>query len=310
MLTPQAIPANRLPNAPLIADVRVDQEQSSDLSAVAWGAILAGAATAASLWMILMILGAGLGLSSIPLWLNADIAVGTIGAATIAWLVFSQLAASGMGGYIAGRMRFRWLGVPRDEVWFRDTAHGFLAWAVSALVTATLLTAMVGSLISDGVQAGAEYAEPAATATGTTARANGGGNSDAQTYYIDTLYRTDSTVGQSYAPSAAVNAESARIFTNALHQGSLPAADIRYLGATVAEQTGLSQDAAQTRVADTFAQLQTQLGQQQVDARVLAEQAREAVATATIWLFISLLSGAFLASVMAIFGGRRRDASA
>jgi len=127
MLTPQAIPANRLPNAPLIADVRVDQEQSSDLSAVAWGAILAGAATAASLWMILMILGAGLGLSSIPLWLNADIAVGTIGAATIAWLVFSQLAASGMGGYIAGRMRFRWLGVPRDEVWFRDTAHGFLA---------------------------------------------------------------------------------------------------------------------------------------------------------------------------------------
>ncbi|MBK1717020.1 hypothetical protein [Thiocystis violacea] len=301
------IPANEIPDAPLIADVCVDQDQSN-LSAVAWGAVFAGAATAASLWMILMILGAGLGLSSIPLWRNADITTGTVGVSAIAWLVFSTIVASGMGGYLAGRFRTRWLGVPRDEVWFRDTAHGFLAWSVSALVTATLLTTMIGSVVSNGIQADAAYAESMPGAEVTAIRANGGGTGDRLSYYIDTLYRTDTTDVPRSAPSAAASAEIARVFNNGLHQGSLPAADIRYLGATVAEQTGLSQDDAQIRVADTFGQLQSRLGELDVNERALAEQARKTAATATIWLFIALLSGAFLASLMAILGGRQRDA--
>ncbi|TCT19150.1 hypothetical protein [Thiobaca trueperi] len=297
---------NEIPDAPLIADVRADQDQSN-LSAVAWGAVFAGAATAASLWMILMILGAGLGLSSIPLWLNGDMTAGTVGVATIAWLVFSTIAASGMGGYIAGRFRTRWYGVPRDEVWFRDTAHGFLAWAVSALVTAAVLTTMIGSVVNNGIKAGAEVVDAAPGAELTGVRANGGGTSDPLAYYIDALYRTNTTDGQRYTPSAAVTAEISRVFTKGLLQGSLPAVDVRYVGATVAEQTGLTQDDAQTRVADTFAQLQNQTKELETNARVLAEQARKAAATATIWLFISLLSGAFLASLLAIYGGRQRD---
>lgn len=220
------IPNNEIQDNPLIIDTRADQEQSP-LSAVAWGAVLAGAATAASLWMILMILGAGLGLSSIPLWLNTDMTAGSFGVTTIAWMVLSTIAASGMGGYIAGRLRTRWSGVPKDEVWFRDTAHGFLAWAVSALVTATLLTAMIGSVVSDGIEAGAQVAE------------------------------------------------------------STPVAEL-----TGSEQRSQSQN----RVAES-----------QVTERFVAEQARKAAATAAIWLFIALLSGAFLASVMAIVGGRQRD---
>jgi hypothetical protein len=297
---------NGIFGAPLITATRVDQDQSN-LSAVAWSAVFAGAATAASLWMILMILGTGLGLSSIPQWLNADTSTNTIGVAAIAWLAFSTLTASGMGGYIAGRFRTRWLGVPRDEVWFRDTAHGFLAWAVSALVTAILLTTLIGSVVSDGQDVGAASADSASRAELTAVRTNGGGMNDRLAYYIDTLYRTNTTNGQRYVPSAAATAEIANVFTNALHQGSLPAADVRYLGATVAEQTGLSQDDAQTRVADTFGQLQSRIGELDVGERTLAEQARKAAATAAIWMFISLLAGAFLASLMAIFGGRQRD---
>ena len=183
MLTSQAIPASQLPDPPLIADVLVAPEQSN-ISAVAWGAILAGAATAASLWMILMVLGAGLGLASVSPWLHAGIAAGTFGVAAIAWLVFSQIAASGMGGYIAGRLRTRWPGVPRDEVWFRDTAHGFLAWAVSALVTAALLTAMIGSLVSDGLRS---PKGPTAAEAWMAAPASPPAMRDALTYFIDTL---------------------------------------------------------------------------------------------------------------------------
>ena len=62
-------------------------------------------------------------------------------------LTFTQLAASGMGGYLAGRLRTKWAGIHTDEVYFRDTAHGFLAWAVATLLTATLLTSAVGSIL-------------------------------------------------------------------------------------------------------------------------------------------------------------------
>jgi hypothetical protein len=186
-----------------------------------------------------------------------------------------------MGGYIAGRLRTRWLGVPADGVWFRDTAHGFLAWAVSALGTATLLTARIGSIVSDGIEARAVSIESAPGPALTEVRANSGGLSDRRTYYIDTLYRTDSTDGQRYAPSAAVTAEISRVFTNGLEQGTLPPADIRYIGVMVAQQTGLSQDDAQIRVADTFSQLQGRLGELDMNERASAEQARKTAAIAT-----------------------------
>lgn len=60
-----------------------------------------------------------------------------------------------MGGYLAGRLRTSWTDVHTDEVYFRDTAHGFLAWAVSSLATAALLTSVIGSIVGGGVQAGA-----------------------------------------------------------------------------------------------------------------------------------------------------------
>ena len=97
--------------------------------AVSWGAIAAGAAAAASLSLILLILGVGLGLSSVSPWAGDGIGAGTFGASTILWLSLTQLLASAMGGYIAGRLRTKWTEVHADEVYFRDTAHGFIAWA-------------------------------------------------------------------------------------------------------------------------------------------------------------------------------------
>ena len=44
-------------------------------------------------------------------------------------------AASGVGGYLAGRLRVRWRDTDVDEVHFRDTAHGLLTWAVATLFT-------------------------------------------------------------------------------------------------------------------------------------------------------------------------------
>lgn len=120
-------------------------------SAVAWGAIFAGAAAAAALSLILLMLGTGLGLSSVSPWAYSGISAKSFGVSTILWITFTFIVASGVGGYLAGRLRTRWLSVPIDEVHFRDTAHGFLAWAVATLTTAALLTSTISGILNAGV---------------------------------------------------------------------------------------------------------------------------------------------------------------
>jgi hypothetical protein len=80
-------------------------------------------------------------------WENQGLAAGTVGIAAIAWLTFTQIVASGMGGYPAGRLRTKWVDTHTNEIYFRDTAHGFLTWAVALLVSAVLLTTTISSLI-------------------------------------------------------------------------------------------------------------------------------------------------------------------
>ena len=82
---------------------------------------------------------------------------------------------------------------------------------------------------------------------------------------------------------------------------------MRYVGRVVAQRTDLSQAEAEQRVRDTFTRVQTTLEEAKTAAREAADAAREASAYAALWLFISLLSGAFVASWMATFGGRQRD---
>ena len=97
--------------------------------AVSWGAVFAGAAAAAALSLVLLLLGTGLGLASVSPWTREGMSAGALGVTAIVWLSVTQLLASGMGGYIAGRLGAQWTDIHGDEAYFRDTAHGFLAWA-------------------------------------------------------------------------------------------------------------------------------------------------------------------------------------
>lgn len=120
-------------------------------NAISWGAIIAGATGAAALSLILMILGVGLGLSSVSPWSFEGISAASFGLSTIVWLTLTQLLSSAMGGYLAGRLRTKWMDAHTDEVYFRDSAHGFLAWAVASLATAVLLTSVIGSILNGGI---------------------------------------------------------------------------------------------------------------------------------------------------------------
>ncbi|MEF7612922.1 hypothetical protein V4F39_03295 [Aquincola sp. MAHUQ-54] len=279
-------------------------------SAVSWGAVLAGAAGAAALSMILLILGTGLGLSSVSPWAGEGASAGRIGASAILWLAFTQLAASGIGGYLAGRLRTRWTDTAADEVYFRDTAHGFLAWAVASLATAALLTSVIGSILSGGAQAGAALAGAGAAGAATAAaNAPDDGAQDAR-YVADTLFRRD-PASPAPVPAAqeaeATLSEATRILQRGALGDALPPADRTYLGQLVAQRTGLAQADADQRVAAAFTQLQADRERVRTAAKEAADNARRASAYAALWFFVSLLAGAFFASLMATYGGRRRD---
>jgi hypothetical protein len=302
----------------------VDSEfLSAQPSAVSWGAILAGAAVAAALSLILLMLGTGLGLSSVSPWAYNGVNAMTFGVSAILWLTFTQVVAAGTGGYLAGRLRTKWIAVHTDEVYFRDTAHGFLAWAVASLVTAALLTSVIGSIVSGGVQAGASVAGSIATTTAVAGSVMVKSNSnDPMGYFFDSLFRKDITnaadpmvsadgvvlPGNTPEPvTARSELEVTRIFLNTLQTESLPADDIRYVGKIVSQHTGLSLPAAEKRVIDTYTRAQVKLRDAEATAKEVANKSRKASAYAALWLFISLLIGAFVASFAATYGGQQRD---
>lgn len=105
----------------------------------------------------------------------------------------------------------------------------------------------------------------------------------------------------------AQTAEAGRIMLTALKNGSLAQDDVTYLGQQIAQRTGMSQADAEKRVGDTFAQLKAKVDQAKAQAKEAADKARKASAYAALWLFVALLAGAFVASLCATFGGRRRD---
>jgi hypothetical protein len=285
---------------PSVVSSGVSVSNHEHASGVSWGAVFAGAAAAAALSFILLILGVGLGLSSISPYSYSSTEMST---PTIAWIAFMQLAASGIGGYIAGRLRVKWAGVHSDEVHFRDSAHGLLAWAVATLVTVALLAGGAKAVLGGAIDAGTAVASASAPALATGAAAATRGAADDSSYYSDMILR--SPEGQPV--SEANRTEISKIVTTALATGSLPADDRTYLSQLIAKQAGLSQADAEKRVDDIYARARTAAEEAKAKAKQVAEAARKAAAKSALWMFVALLLGAFVASLCATIGGEQRD---
>ena len=321
MSTPSVVFSDQLGAARAVGHTSTDGAHVS-VSAVSWGAVLAGAAAAAALSLILLILGTGLGLASVSPWAQSGVSAVTFGVTTILWVTFTQIVASGMGGYLAGRLRTKWVSVHTDEVYFRDTAHGFLSWAIASLATAALLVSVIGSIVSGGVQAGAAVASGVAStatsvaSTGAAVMSKDATDGGSMGYFVDSLFRKEMNPAALPSPlvdvgGAAMTASSAseigRIFVTSIRLGVIAADDLRYVGQAVAQRTGLSQADAEKRVSATFSRAQGVLRDAEVAAKDAADKARKASSYAALWLFISLLIGAFAASFAATYGGRQRD---
>jgi hypothetical protein len=183
------------------------------------------------------------------------------------------MLASTVGGFIAGRLRTKWVGVHTHEVFFRDTAHGFLAWGLATVLSAAFLAAAASNI--------------AGGASSVFTPASGG----PVDYYVDALLRSNPTASPNTTDLRATRREIARILTTGLRDGDVPAPDRTYLAQVVAARTGLSQADADKRVSDVINQ-----------ARTALDDARKAAAKLSLWLTASLLIGAFCRQP----GGHRR----
>jgi hypothetical protein len=268
-------------------------------SAASWGAIIAGAFVAASVSLLLFALGSGLGFASVSPWPGHGVTAKTFAITTAIWLIVMQWVSSGFGGYITGRLRTRWIGTHTHEVFFRDTAHGLVMWAVATVLVAATLAASLFSVLEGGAHAGAGVASAGMASALAPANAYG---TDKLSYGADKLFRGLSSAGNGPG-SIDPRIEAAHIVANAWSTGTVTDADRSYLAELVATRTGVSPAEARARVDDFVAGALDA----ETKAKADADAARKTAAQAAMYTALSMLVGAFIASVSAALGGRLRD---
>lgn len=266
--------------------------------AVSWAAVIGGAVGAVAITLLLVALGSGIGLSSISPWSSMNPTATTFTLLAAIWLIIVQWLSSAAGGYLAGRLRTKWARIHTDEVFFRDTAHGFLAWALASILVAAFATSSISSAVSS---AGRAVSNVAGGAVSSATQAASRAASSTDGYFLDTLFRKDQP--DANASPADARAEAGRIIARSIANGSLDAGDRTYLAKLIASNTGISQQEAEKRVDDVLAQMKSA----EEKAKQAADAARKASASASFFLFFSMLIGAFIASAAGALGGRQRD---
>jgi hypothetical protein len=272
----------------------------SSTSALAWGPIIGGAVAATGTTLILLLVGSAMGLTMVSPWSSESSSAATVGVSAAIWLVVVQWLSSALGGYLTGRLRTKWAAAHTDEVFFRDTAHGFLSWALATLFVAGFLASSLASLAG----AGASAVGTAANTAGITAGAASRDGADLSTsYFTDALLRPQQVTQRAREDDGAASAEIGRILLQGAARGEVPDNDKTYIASIVAARTNLSEADARARVDAVLKQIE--------DAKVATQDAldktRKAAATTALVGALSLLIGAFISSASAALGGRQRD---
>ena len=263
---------------------------------ISWGPVLGGAVVATAVTVLLVSLGSGLGFASVSPTSGNNPSAATFTVLMAVWLLVVQWVSSFFGGYLAGRLRPASGGIHGDESLFRDTACGFVAWAVASLFVVAMVSSGASSLIS-----GAGRAATSVVSSAAGGAAQSAGSGDPSGYLLDTLFRPT-------APSAQANvadskAEAGRILATGA-TGDISQPDHDYLVQMVAARTGLSAADAGKRVDDVIAKEKQAVEK----AKQAADTARKAASSLALYTGFSMLVGAFIACVAGAIGGRQRDA--
>ena len=274
-------------------------------SSVAWGAIFAGAAVAFAATVMLLALGAGIGLTSVSPWQGEGASATGFAVGGAIWLIITQWGSAALGGYITGRLRTRWNFISSDEVFFRDTAHGLVTWAVATIVTVFVVAAAGTSVVSGAARtlgaAAAPIVQGAAQGSAQQATQQASGSFNPMQSMVDTLFRTNQP-STSENPADA-KAEVMQILLASAQSGELSQQDRAYLAQLAATRAGIPQDEAEKRVNTLVEQAKAAADK----TKAAADTARKSAASLSFFTFVSMIIGAFIACVAAALGGHLRD---
>ncbi|HLH90443.1 MAG TPA: hypothetical protein VKX28_18480 [Xanthobacteraceae bacterium] len=287
-------------------------------AAISWGAVIAGGFANGALTLLLIAFGAGMGFSAVSPWASSGVSSTTFSIGTGIYFIVIAMLASTVGGYLAGRLCTRSIGVHADEAYFRDTAHGFISWAVAIVVSAAALgtagTALVSGVSAGLAQRSSADASPVAiyvdelfrpaptndTAAATAATAPAPATAPGGTAATAPAPAPTTAATTASAATAADRAEVSRLLLRSLRDKSdLSASDRAYVAQLVSARTGLSKADADKRVTDVLTQAKSDL-----------DKARSGAAKLALWFTAALFAGALAASLAAIEGGQVRDRAA
>jgi len=279
-----------------------------ETSYVEWGPILAGAIAASALSFLLLTFGSAIGLSLTSPWPSSGARLWVVALAVGWWAVAVQIASFAAGGYLAGRMRSRWA-ESSEESEFRDSAHGFMVWAVGVLFGGLLLAFTGGAALKTATQSAALIVGGA-----TSGAANALSQSGPVDYAVDLLLRPEprGTATPAAPPQPgpstqrddqALRSEVGRIFAATIQNREFSERDRNYLVRVIQTRTGLPEAEAQSRV-DAAVNEARDL---EIKAREQADKARRAAIITGFIAAASLLISLVAACYFAGIGGRHRN---
>lgn len=275
----------------------------SSTSALAWGPIIGGAVAATGITLILLLIGSGMGLTMVSPWSGESNSAATVGVSAAIWLVVVQWLSSALGGYLTGRLRTKWAAAHTDEVFFRDTAHGFISWALATLFVAGFLASSLTSLAGAGANAVGTAANTAGIAEAAASAVSRDGPDLSTSYFTDALLRPQQITQRAREDDGAASGEIARILLQGAARGEVPDNDKTYIASIVAARANLSETDARARVDAVLKQIKDA----QIATQNALDKTRKAAATTALVGALSLLVGAFISSAAAALGGRQRD---
>ena len=212
------------------------------------------------------------------------------------WVIWVQVSALMIGGYLTGRMRKRNYDATEEESDIRDGFHGLLVWATAVLFTAVLAFGGIGSLANSVGSAVGGVAQGAGAAAGQAI-------SDQSGPFQSTIDRLLRTATATEGDAAATRDEVGRILIDGVTGEGVSEDDRAYLAQLVAARTDLDQAQAEARVDEVIAQAQAV----QDDIAAAADQARTVGVLGAFLTAASLAIGAAGAWFAAVTGGNHRD---
>ena len=267
----------------------------SRVSAVSWAAIAAGAFANLAISAVLLMVVAGLGLTEISPHPSSGVSATTFVVTTGIAAIVVQWIAAAMGGFLTGRLRSKWTGIHTHEIFFRDTVHGFMSWALATVVSGFLLASSASSMLGTSVEAAATLGSGATQ--GAAARTTPGiADQD-----LDKLFRTVSANAAPVAPETWRDAS--RLLASGATNGSVAPDDKAYLAQIISTRAGISIDEANKRLDDEM----TREKAAEAKAAQIADSARKGAAQFALFTALAMIVGAFIASVAGAYGGNIRD---